>query len=137
MRSTLLLRAAAMALGAYAYLVESDRPTRAEAEAAKDSLFDVDSLDLVELEVRAGGDRTILHKTDGAWHLVEPIQTGADQVAASGITPGGGPLGAPPGAGGGRPRAPPAGAAGAGAPAGAPAPAPPPRPQVRNTMSAP
>jgi hypothetical protein len=92
MRSTLLLLAAAMALGAYAYLVESDRPTRADAEAAKDSLFDVDSLDLVELEVRAGGDRTILHKTDGAWNLVEPIQTGADQVEVSGITTGVGSL---------------------------------------------
>ncbi|HAK54374.1 MAG TPA: hypothetical protein DCP38_02650 [Acidobacteria bacterium] len=88
MRSTLLLVAAAIALGAYAYFVESDRPTRADAETAKDNLFDVDSLDLVELEVRAGRDRTVLRKTDSAWNLVEPIQTGADQVEVSGITTG-------------------------------------------------
>ena len=89
MRSTLLLLTAALALGAYAYFVESERPTRTEAESAKDSAFALESSALVELEVTAStGERTVLRKTDGEWRLTQPIETGADAIEVSGITSG-------------------------------------------------
>ena len=89
MRSTLLLLVTAVALGAYAYFVESERPTRTEIESAKDSVFAIESSDLVELDVTASsGERTLLRKTDGAWRLTDPVQVDADAIEVSGITSG-------------------------------------------------
>ena len=89
MRSTLLLLVAAVALGAYAYFVESERPTRMEIESAKDSVFAIESSDLVELDVTdSSGERTLLRKTDGTWRLTDPVQVDADAIEVSGITSG-------------------------------------------------
>ena len=89
MRSTLLLLAVAVSLGAYAYFVESDRPTRTETESAKDSLFGIESADLTELDVTASsGERTVLRKTDGTWRLTDPVQVEADAIEVSGVTSG-------------------------------------------------
>ena len=88
MRSTLLLLTLAATLAAYAYFIEADRPSRVEAENAKDRVFNMDSVDLVELEVATSGDRTVLRKTDGIWNIIEPVRTKADGIEVSGITTG-------------------------------------------------
>ncbi len=89
MRSTLLLVVAAVALGAYAYFVEAERPTRMEIESAKDSVFAIESSDLVDLEVTdSSGGRTVLRKTNGTWRLTDPVQVDADPIEVSGITSG-------------------------------------------------
>ena len=88
MRSTLLLLTLAAALAAYAYFIEADRPSRIEAENAKDRVFNMESVDLVELEVTASGDQTVLRKSDGIWNIIEPVRTKADGIEVSGITTG-------------------------------------------------
>ena len=88
MRSTLLLLTLAATLAAYAYFIEADRPSRVEAENAKDRVFNMESVDLVELEVTTSGDRTVLRKTDGIWNIIEPVRTKADGIEVSGITTG-------------------------------------------------
>ena len=88
MRSTLLLLTLAAMLAAYAYFIEADRPPRVEAENAKERVFNMESVDLVELEVTASGDRTVLRKTDGIWNIIEPVRTKADGIEVSSITTG-------------------------------------------------
>ena len=88
MRSTLLLLTLAATLAAYAYFIEADRPSRVEAENAKDRVFNMESVDLIELEVTASGDRTVLRRTDGMWNIIEPVRTKADGIEVSGITTG-------------------------------------------------
>ena len=88
MSSTLLLFTLAATLAAYAYFIEADRPSRVEAENAKDRVFYMDSVDLVDLEVATSGDRTVLRKTDGIWNIIEPVRTKADGIEVSGITTG-------------------------------------------------
>ena len=88
MRSTLLLLTLAAMLAAYAYFIEAGSPSRVEAENAKERMFNMESVDLVELEVTASGDRTVLRKTDGIWNIIEPVRTKADGIEVSSITTG-------------------------------------------------
>ncbi len=76
-RTTLLLLAIALGLGAYAYFVE--RPAQ-EQEGAKKTLLDIDR-DAVEAVSLTYPDRELgLRKTpDGAWRVVTPIETPADR----------------------------------------------------------
>lgn len=88
-RSTLVLFVAFVALGSYAYFVESERPTREEADDARDSVFSIESSDITELQITAtSGDETHLRRTDDGWRLVEPVDTAADEAAVSGVTSG-------------------------------------------------
>lgn len=75
-------------LAAYAYFIEAGSPSRVEAENAKERMFNMESVDLVELEVTASGDRTVLRKTDGIWNIIEPVRTKADGIEVSSITTG-------------------------------------------------
>ena len=77
-RSTLVLLVAALALGAYIYLVESGRPPAGTADAL-DTVFDVDSDDIDSLSVTAGnGDRTVIEKDGDRWRIVEPFPVNVD-----------------------------------------------------------
>lgn len=77
-RSTLVLLAAALALGAYIYFVESGRPPAGTPDPPE-TVFDVDADDIVALSVTAGnGDRTVIEKDGDRWRLVEPFRTNVD-----------------------------------------------------------
>ena len=77
-RSTLVLLVAALALGAYIYFVESERPPAGTPEALA-TVFDVDSDDIDSLTVTAGnGDRTVIEKDGGRWRIVEPFPVNVD-----------------------------------------------------------
>ncbi|MBM42960.1 MAG: hypothetical protein CL483_13670 [Acidobacteria bacterium] len=85
--STLALLVAALAMGAYIYLVESDRDPA--APEALESVFDLDSNAISALTVTAeNGERTVLRKTDERWQIVEPFQTNVDVTQVVGLTSG-------------------------------------------------
>jgi hypothetical protein len=73
--STLALVAVAAGLGAYIYFVDANR---SDTEV-KEKVFTVAADDVEELRVTAKGDTTVLKKADGAWSVVEPLATDADQ----------------------------------------------------------
>lgn len=77
-RSTLVLLVVAVALGAYVYFVESERPPAGTADALE-AVFDVDADDIDSLSVTArNGDRTVVEKDDDRWRLVEPFPVNVD-----------------------------------------------------------
>ena len=77
-RSTLVLLVVALALGAYIYFVESERPPGGTPDPLE-SAFDVDSDDIDSLSVTAGnGDRTVIEKDGDRWRIVEPFPVNVD-----------------------------------------------------------
>ena len=85
LRSTLVLLVVAIGLGAYIYFVERHRDP-ASAPEPNEQLFTFDADDLMELQVRAeDGAVTELRQDDGAWRVVAPIETAADDVAATSL----------------------------------------------------
>ena len=77
-RSTLVLLVVALALGAYIYFVESDRPPPGTPDPLE-AAFDVDSDDIDSLSVTAGnGDRTVIEKDGDRWRIVEPLPVNVD-----------------------------------------------------------
>jgi hypothetical protein len=84
-RSTLVLFVVLLGLLGYIYFFEMKRPAP-NAEPPKQKVFAVEAGTIEELEVRsAGGERTVLKKSGGAWSVAEPLQTGADETEATGI----------------------------------------------------
>jgi hypothetical protein len=65
----------AAGLGAYIYFVDAKRPDTEPRE----KVFSVAADDVEEIRVTAKGDTTVLRKADGAWTLLEPVATEADQ----------------------------------------------------------
>ena len=85
LRSTLVLLVVAIGLGAYIYFVERHRDP-ASTPAPNEKLFTFDADDLTELQVRAeDGTVTELRQDDGAWRVVAPVETAADDVAATSV----------------------------------------------------
>ena len=87
-KSLLVLVVVLAGLGGYIYFVESKKP---EGGAARETekVFSVKSDDIAEVSVRsASGDRTTLKKVNGAWQIVEPLATAADEAEVSGIVSG-------------------------------------------------
>ena len=77
-RSTLVLLVVALALGAYVYFVESERPPAGTPDSLE-SAFDVESDDIDSLSVTAGnGDRTVIEKDGDRWRIVEPFAVNVD-----------------------------------------------------------
>ncbi len=86
MRSTLVLLAVLVGLGAYIYFVESERPTSEEAANAKTKVFEIESDQIEALHVTASnGDTTVVEKRDGTWHLLEPANAKVAEMEVSGI----------------------------------------------------
>ena len=78
LRSTVVLLAVALGLGAYIYFVESDRPPGGTPEA-RETVFDFESDDIIRLSVTAeSGDRTVIEKANDRWRLVEPFAGAVD-----------------------------------------------------------
>jgi hypothetical protein len=79
--STLALVAVAAGLGAYIYFVDANRT---ETDA-KEKVFTVAADDVEELRITAKGETSVLKKADGAWKLVEPVATDADQTEVTSL----------------------------------------------------
>ena len=85
LRSTLALLAVALGLGAYIYFVERHRDP-ASAPEPNEKLFTFDADDVTELEVRAeDGAATALQQDAGVWSVVAPVESAADDVAATSL----------------------------------------------------
>ena len=85
-RSTLVLLAVALALGAYVYFVESGRPPAGSPDPLE-TVFDVDADDVDALTVTAGnGDRTVIEKDGDRWRLVEPLRANVDVTQVVSLT---------------------------------------------------
>ena len=77
-RSTLILLAAALGLGAYIYFFESSRPPAGTPDPLE-TVFDVASDDIDSLSVTAtNGDRTVIEKDGDRWRIVEPFPVNVD-----------------------------------------------------------
>ncbi len=90
-RSTLVMFGLFLALGGYAYFIESERPPASEAEANAQA-FGFEEDDITELQVIAdNGDVTTLERTageDGSWSISSPVEVDADDTTASSIAGG-------------------------------------------------
>ncbi len=77
-RSTLVLLVVALALGAYIYFIESQRPPAGIPDPLE-TVFDIDSDDIDSLSVAASnGDRTLIEKDGDRWRIVEPFPVNVD-----------------------------------------------------------
>ena len=88
LRSTVVLLAVALGLGAYIYFVESDRPPGGTPEA-RETVFDFESDDIIRLSVTAeSGDRTVIEKANDRWRLVEPFAGAVDVTEVVAVSSG-------------------------------------------------
>ncbi len=88
-RPFLVLLVLAAGLGAYIYFVESKRTPASEETEKREKVFSVEAAGIQALEVKSDtGERTKLKKADGAWQIVEPAVSAADDTEASGIATG-------------------------------------------------
>ena len=86
--STLVLLVVALGLGAYIYFVEQHRAPASE-EAPNDQLFSFEEDELAELYLTGTSGEVIqLHRADGTWRVVAPVEAAADETAVSSITSG-------------------------------------------------
>jgi hypothetical protein len=86
-RSTLVLLVVFAGLIAYIYFVESKKSSSPAGEEAKPKVFSVAADKISEISVKtASGEPTVVKKVDGAWQIVQPIQTAADQSEVQGVT---------------------------------------------------
>ncbi len=84
-KSLLVLIVVLAGLGAYIYFVESKKPQGVAANVGP-KIFSVRADAIDEITVKsAGGDRTTLKKTNGAWQITAPITAPADEAEVSGI----------------------------------------------------
>src|SRR5512133_1000737 len=86
-RSTLILLVVLVGLLASIYFVESKKASSPAGEDVKQKVFTVAADKITEVTVKpAAGDPTTLRKTNGAWQIVQPIQSAADESEVSGLT---------------------------------------------------
>jgi hypothetical protein len=84
LRSTLALLVVLAGLGAYIYFVEWKRDP--SAATAREKVFGtVETDDVEEVRIVAGGETSRVQKADGTWRLVEPVAIPADQGELSSI----------------------------------------------------
>jgi hypothetical protein len=85
-KSTFVLFAILIGLGAYIYFVDRNRPI-GEAEKRDLVFTDVKADDIEEIEIKpAEGTTSRLKKADGKWTIVEPITADTDAGEVSSIT---------------------------------------------------
>lgn len=86
-RSTLLLLAVALGLGAYIYFVEMKRDP-SDTEPAKDRVFEgLDAGNISALTLQAAnGDVTTVERDGAGWRLTAPVAARADGAEVSGVT---------------------------------------------------
>lgn len=86
-KSFLVLVAIALAVGAYAYFVESKRePSTTTSETEREKVWSFEADKIEEIEIKASnGDLTRLKKAGATWQVVSPEPMEADQDAISTI----------------------------------------------------
>lgn len=83
-RSTFILLVIFVGLLGYVYYYGAKKPVDKDAAAPKEKVFAVEADKIEELQVKAAtGDRSVLKKVNGAWTMVEPAQTKADETEVS------------------------------------------------------
>jgi hypothetical protein len=81
--STLLLVVVLAGLGAYIYFVDSKRsPASLSGEPAKEKVYSVETDKIDEIKITAGGETTLLRKSDAGWTMIEPTAADADPAEA-------------------------------------------------------
>lgn len=83
--STLILVLVLAGLGGYIYFVDWKKPEAGIAGEAKAKVFTLEADKIEEMRLTAGGETSLLRKADGAWKMVEPTPTDADQNEASSL----------------------------------------------------
>ena len=84
--STLLLVVVLAGLGGYIYFVDSKRsPASLSSEAAKEKVYSVETDKIDEITIAAGGETSLLKKSDAGWKMVEPAAADADPAEAIGV----------------------------------------------------
>ena len=84
-RSFVILAVVALAVGGYAYFVESKREPADLAGPKKDKVFTADSSTFEEVEIRAAsGEVSTLKKVNGLWEIVkpEPLPTDSSEIGS-------------------------------------------------------
>ena len=86
-RSTLILLVVFLALGAYVYLIELERPP-ASATPPNELLLDTTAEEFSRLSIGVDDTETVLTRTDDgdAWQLTSPVTAAADDTQISSIT---------------------------------------------------
>ena len=86
-RSTMILLVVFVALGAYVYLVELERPPTSEAPP-NETLFDAAAEDFRRLTIGVEGAETVLTRSDdnNAWQVTAPVEAPADDTQVSSVT---------------------------------------------------
>jgi hypothetical protein len=84
--STILLIVVLAGLGGYIYFIDSKRsPAGLNAEAAKEKVYAVETDKIDEIKITAGGETSLLKKSDAGWKMIEPAATDADPAEAIGV----------------------------------------------------
>jgi hypothetical protein len=89
--STIVLVVILAGLGAYIYFVDSKRPGGVPGPAgtiveSKDKVFPVEADKIEEVRVTAEKETSVVRKVDGAWQVIEPVSSQADEIELSGLT---------------------------------------------------
>src|SRR5687767_7837656 len=86
LRSTLILLAVLIGLGAYISFKKSSEPSLVEIRASRPKVLAVTPATVEHVTVRsASGETTIITKVDETWRITSPVNAEADEVAISGI----------------------------------------------------
>ena len=88
LKSTIALIVVLVGLGAYIYFVTWKQPEGADAAAKQEKVFaslEADKIDEVKVKSEKG-DTTTVKKENGAWQVVAPVATKADESEVTGIT---------------------------------------------------
>ena len=84
--STLLLVVVLAGLGGYIYFVDSKRPAAgASGEDPKEKVYSLETDKIDEIKVAAGGETSLLKKSDAGWKMIEPTAADADPAEAIGV----------------------------------------------------
>ena len=88
LKSTIALTIVLIGLGAYIYFVTWKKTDAADTGSKQEKVFaSLESDKVAEIKVRSEkGDTTTVRKESGAWQIVQPIASKADESAVSGIT---------------------------------------------------
>jgi hypothetical protein len=81
--STLALTIVLAGLAGYIYFVDAGGPV---ADEARETLFAVEADRIGTIRLTAGGETSVLEKTDDTWKMTAPVATGADTTEVSSLT---------------------------------------------------
>ena len=87
--STLVLVVVLAGLGAYIYFVDpKPSPAGVSGEPANEKnekLYSVETDKIDEIKIAAGGETSLLKKSDAGWKMIEPLPTDADPAESIGV----------------------------------------------------